>query len=144
MVCTCELGGPILTNVAFLAGGGSGEVHLVPSHLQQYEEERRKLKERKAAKTILIIVGAAFLCYAPTVLLLITSSLAIDEISVQTVARIVLTCTFANSTLNPFIYYWKNTAMREGMKRVLRRLFPVLQTRVVAAPKTRISRSDKS
>ena len=82
------------------------------------------LEERKALKTTTFILGGVFLFYLPSILtgLLMQGfpgSLA-KRISVSSMS-LTASSFLLNSLYNPIIYCWRNTAMRQAVKKLLKK-----------------------
>ena len=79
-------------------------------HLPQ-EDVERFLKENKALKTTLFVVGAVLVCLLPVgffFIVVVTGLHDIFPINVQ----LMQTCAMLNSLVNPLIYCWRQKEMR--------------------------------
>ena len=74
------------------------------------EQVERFVKENKALKTTVYVLGAVVLCYVPVAILLLTN------IPVPT--PWTRTCAMLNSLLNPLIYCWRQNEMRQFVFRL--------------------------
>ena len=85
---------------------------MINSQQLPQEEVEQFLKESKALKTTVYVVGAVGLCLLPTafLLLLIALDVHVPSISVQSWMK---TCVMLNSLLNPLIYCWRQKEMRK-------------------------------
>ena len=88
-------------------------------------EEQRKARERKSAKTVAMVLGVLFLCFVPMLLFLAFSLVqrfvfnnAVPLVVRQQNLYIAVTFAALNSSLNVFIYYWKNTEIRSAILKV--------------------------
>ena len=92
-------------------------------HLPQ-EDVERFLKENKALKTTLFVVGAVLVCLLPVgffFIVVVTGLHDIFPINVQ----LMQTCAMLNSLVNPLIYCWRQKEMRNvifGMRTQVGRL----------------------
>ena len=90
-------------------------------------EEERKARERKTAITTAYLLGLLFLCYFPFVLfgMIVPSLRAAGRIEVFTSRKLFMcatTLSLSNSSLNVFVYFWKNAEMKRAMQKVVREL----------------------
>ena len=87
-------------------------------------QERRK-KERRAAKTLAIILGTSFLCFLPRMILM---SLQRRKYSAAVYHAEKFTALFAflNSSLNPIIYYRRNKDIRSVCLKLCNRIPNIL------------------
>ena len=76
------------------------------------EEVEQFLKESKALKTTVYVVGAVMLCLLPTAFLLLFILLGVHAPS-RSVLSWMKTCVMLNSLLNPLIYCWRQKEMRK-------------------------------
>ena len=89
-------------------------------------EEQRKARERKSAKTVAMVLGVLLICYLPMLSFLaffVVQRFGFRKTEVLIIQRnlyIAITFTALNSSLNVFIYYWKNTEIRSAILKVLR------------------------
>ena len=88
-------------------------------------EEQRKARERKSTRTVATVLGLLFLCYIPMVLYL-TSFLVQrfvlmkdDPVAKQQGLYVAMTFAALNSSLNVFVYYWRNSEIRSAILKVL-------------------------
>ena len=78
------------------------------------QEVETILKENKALKTTVYVVGSLVLCFIPSLLLFV--SLAVKSPSLVTSVYFVSfgrVLTMLNSLLNPLIYFWRDKEMRK-------------------------------
>ena len=75
------------------------------------KEVQRFFKERKAVKTTVYVVGTVLLCFSPGTVLTILSN--IRELNIPYPAPWIITIVMLNSLLNPLIYCWHQTEMRQ-------------------------------
>ena len=86
--------------------------HIKTGQLPQ-EEVERFVKESKALKTTVLVVGAVMLCFLPTVLtILYFNLLAVGDLKNSCPQLLVRTFAMLNSLLNPLIYCWRQKEMR--------------------------------
>ncbi|XP_022784967.1 trace amine-associated receptor 1-like [Stylophora pistillata] len=74
--------------------------------------------EAKATKTIIIITGAFFLCFAPTLCVSLVHQLACtrDDVMLHVVYPMAESALFLTALINPAIYVWRNASVRESLK----------------------------
>ena len=88
------------------------------------EEKERFLRDRKALKTTVYVVGAVLLCLSPAAAWLLVSSflrVVAEELWAQmthdqlrkTIGPTVRTFVYLNSLINPLIYCWRQKEMRK-------------------------------
>ena len=88
------------------------------------EPVERKTRERKSVKTLAIILGLLLFCFVPMILHWICTRLKVlrgllrRELFLIYASNAVL----SNSSLNVFIYYWRNEEMRAAMRKVIRKI----------------------
>ena len=76
------------------------------------DEVKRFVKENKALKTTVFIVGAVIVCLLPVCFCFIVKVTGLYEICPIN-ARWMLTCAMLNSLVNPLIYCWRQKEMRK-------------------------------
>ena len=79
------------------------------------QEVETFLKENKALKTTVYVVGSLVLCFTPSLLLLVSIvvkrlSLVANSVSFVSFCRVLV---MLNSLLNPLIYFWRDKEMRK-------------------------------
>lgn len=95
-------------------------------------QERRK-RERRAAKTLAIILGSSFLCYLPRIIFLSVNRRRYDA-AVYHAEKFTALVVFLNSCLNPIIYCRRNKYIRTVCLKLCNRLLgnlPLVSTRHV-------------
>ena len=78
------------------------------------QEVEHFLKENKAFKTTVYVVGSLVLCFIPSSFLLL--SVGVDSLSLEDSVYFVSFCRvliMLNSLLNPLIYFWRDKEMRK-------------------------------
>ena len=75
------------------------------------EEVERFLKEKKALKTTVYVIGAVLLCFSPGAVIAILS--CIRELNIRYSAPWIMTIVMLNSLLNPLVYCWRQKEMRQ-------------------------------
>lgn len=75
------------------------------------------LEEKKAWKTTGIIIGGIFVCYLSAFLIPLVS-IIFPYIEIK---HVRFSCFLLNSLLNPIIYCWRSTTIREAMMQVLKK-----------------------
>ena len=79
------------------------------------QEVETFLKENKALKTTVYVVGSLVLCFTPSLFLLVSLvvkrlSLVANSVSFVSFCRVLV---MLNSLLNPLIYFWRDKEMRK-------------------------------
>eukprot|EP00794_Sanderia_malayensis_P015731 gene15731-17316_t len=99
-------------------------------HVKQVDKEFSsarllELKKRRRSTATIFIVVLIFLgCWAPYFILNFIWALGGNSSNLlYTLYYYALTLGYLNSSLNPFLYTFNNTALKTGIKRTLRRLF---------------------
>ena len=93
-------------------------------------EEERKTRERKSTGTIAIVLGLLFLCYVPLLLYLAIYLVhrfllkKHDKVPRHQGSYFAITFAALNSSLNVFVYYWRNSEIRSA---ILKMLEPITQ-----------------
>ena len=88
-------------------------------------EEQRKARERKSAGTIAIVLGLLLLCYVPLLIYLViflVNRFVFEnhyQVGKRKMAYVALTFAAMNSSLNVFVYYWRNSEIRSSILKVL-------------------------
>ena len=88
-------------------------------------EEARKARERKTAKTMAIVLGLFFVCYAPMLIYLVLEFFSSSKSTLVVRKKLFFvasTASFANSSMNVFVYYWRNEEMRSAMLKVIKKI----------------------
>ncbi len=102
------------------SSGGSSQ----PSQMYQFLEERQRIslsKERRAARTMAIIMGAFVACWLPFFLMYVIFPFceACAEKTDERVVNFIVWLGYVNSTLNPIIYTIFNVDFRRAFKNLL-------------------------
>ncbi|XP_031552623.1 octopamine receptor-like [Actinia tenebrosa] len=101
----------------------------------EYLTKRRKIyvKNRKAARTICIIVSAFLVCWMPyntfSIVMNICQKRCYAPLVFQ-VSQILLYFGYLNSILNPIIFSYQNVQFRKAYRMILRKVFPCLKISV--------------
>ena len=113
-------------------------------------EQVRRARERKGVETLAIILGLLFLCYIPIIIFLLflvvfylsgKTDTINNEVIIQKYFIISITFPFANSSLNVFVYFWKNSEIRTAIQKVLRPLYQRFQTEVTPVTQQSVQQS---
>ena len=81
---------------------------------------------RRSTNTMIILVAAFALSYIPFVITTAVSASQEQEDLRTSVAHcLAVAVMFANSSVNPVIYFWRVTELREAAERTLRRFHPL-------------------
>ena len=86
--------------------------------LGEQKREKNMKQERKAAKTLSIIMGTYSLCWCPFFVCNIIDPFIGYRIPF-TVWQLALWLGYVNSTINPFLYYFFNRTFRKAFTRIL-------------------------
>lgn len=76
----------------------------------------------KATRTIIIITGAFFLCFAPTLFAAVLHEVGAvrDEVAFHIVYPLAESALFLTALVNPIIYVWRNASVRVSFKEFTR------------------------
>ena len=74
---------------------------------------------KKTLKSMLYVYGAFLMCYLPYLCCVITMKSIGSSSTVYSVYLVTVTILLANSAINPFLYYWRITELREAVRRML-------------------------
>ena len=78
-------------------------------------------QEKRAAKRIACLISVFCICTLPTAIFLIMIG-SVAELRMKDLIGCWVTLIFyANSALNPFLYYWKNVFVKKSVKKLLKR-----------------------
>ena len=93
------------------------------SHSTDQQQNRPRTlddPETKATKTIIIITGAFFLCFAPTLCASIVHHIACvgDNVVLHVIYPLAESALFLTALINPAIYVWRNDSLRKGLKEI--------------------------
>lgn len=84
------------------------------------------IRYRRSTNTMIILVAAFALSYIPFVITTAVSASQEQEDLRTSVAHcLAVAVMFANSSVNPVIYFWRVTELREAAERTLRRFHPL-------------------
>lgn len=87
--------------------------------LGEQKREKSMRHERKAAKTLSIIMGTYSLCWFPFFIFNVTDPIIGYKIPF-TAWQLALWLGYVNSTINPFLYYFFNRTFRQAFIRILK------------------------
>lgn len=79
-------------------------------------------KQTKLAINVTYIVGFYLICNMPVIVVQLCQFAISMKFATLNIYGWVETVAFLNSTLNPLVCYWRNKDVRDGMKRMLKRL----------------------
>ena len=87
------------------------------------EEVERLIRESKALKTTVLVVGAVMLCFLPMAFILVLFFTGLNfyfglTIALCTPCFWIRTTVMLNSLLNPLLYCWRQSEMREFVFRL--------------------------
>jgi hypothetical protein len=85
---------------------------------QALDQARKMKSDYRAVKMLLLVVSGFLTCWVPLVVVL-TVMYADYRLINRTVLMVTYTVACFNSILNPIIYAWKNTKMRQAFKKLL-------------------------
>ena len=87
-------------------------------------DKRKKIlgTEIKAAKIMLLVVGALYISWIPTIGTIIATAICGYQCVSQMIVAIVTFLLFSNSFVNPVIYYFRFQSYRNAMKQTVKKL----------------------
>lgn len=98
--------------------------HSQASQNSSYPNRPRSLgvAEAKATKTIIIITGSFFLCFAPTLCVSFVHQLAYvrEDVILHVVYPLAESALFLTALVNPVIYVWRNALVKESLKELFK------------------------
>ena len=105
-------------------GGGSVRGLNAGSHLTQFLAEKQRIslsRERRAARTMAVVMGAFVLCWLPFFLMYVTMSFckSCERDTDPRVVNLIVWLGYVNSTLNPLIYTVFNVDFRRAFAALL-------------------------
>ena len=89
-------------------------------------------QQRKSQRTLGLIFGLLFICFVPALIYIIlrhSNVMVLYEYN-EPAMLFSTNVVFSNSFLNVLVYYWRNEEMREGMRKVLRKVRQKFQNQV--------------
>ena len=101
----------IMMSYAILYKETSYQQNKIKTQRLLQEEVEKFLKEKKALKTTVYVIGAVLLCFSPGAVLTILSY--IGELNIPYSAPWIITIVMLNSLLNPLVYCWRQREMRQ-------------------------------
>ncbi|KAJ7372586.1 hypothetical protein OS493_017857 [Desmophyllum pertusum] len=77
-------------------------------------------QETRATKTVIIITGAFFLCFAPTLCASIVHQAGAveDDVMLHVIYPLAECALFLTALINPVIYVWRNASVRKSLKEI--------------------------
>ena len=95
------------------------EQRLKITNTANYSFHLQFLKHKKAERTVSWVVGSIFICYFPLLVHLIYVTFKGNTVyDLYVVSTYLTTLVFLNSSLNPFVYCWRNRTIRMAVKKV--------------------------
>lgn len=94
----------------------------VSNHTDQGQGNDISNQEAKKAKTIVTITAAFFLCFAPTLCASIVHQAGAvkDDVVLHMIYPLAECALFLTAVVNPIIYVWSNTSVRDSLKELIR------------------------
>ncbi|XP_068717718.1 histamine H2 receptor-like [Montipora capricornis] len=80
----------------------------------------RVAKEARHARNVAWLTSAFFVCYLPTLAVMIAYTIVGYTVDLKTIYLWSDTLVFLNSSINPGIYCWRNRGFREAVSKLLR------------------------
>ena len=91
---------------------------------QQVDEHSRNVAScKKSAITMFVVHCFFILCYLPFICTALILSIGDHYLSEQFALEVSLTFVFINSSINPVVYCWRVSEIREAMRETVRKLF---------------------
>ena len=91
-------------------------------HLRS-QDGRDMARFRRTTNTMILLVGAFVGSYIPFVITTATSALqAKEDMRVSVAHCVAVALVFTNAAVNPLIYFWRVSELREAAKRTLRKI----------------------
>ena len=126
----------IMTNTYNTPPSSEDGLEMRPRSYTTTSRRRFAIRELKATKTLIIVVGAFLICWLPLFVLLAMQQYARDYVhrwppKVQEILGILFIYTLPqfNSCLNPYIYTFHNSEFRAVFKTVCSKLLPFMKVR---------------
>jgi len=117
-------------------GGGGGSLAAPGSHLTQFLAEKQRIslsRERRAARTMAVVMSAFVLCWLPFFLMYVTMSFcaSCQRNTDPRVVNFIVWLGYVNSTLNPLIYTVFNVDFRRAFAALLQPRYTCRRTVIV-------------
>ena len=93
----------------------------IKTQLVNRQERERFLREKKAFKTTVLVVGAVVLCFLPTILLMLSIVYRLPLAKSEHFSDWARMFAMLNSLLNPLIYFWRDKEMRTMVSKLFSR-----------------------
>jgi heme exporter protein D len=93
------------------------------SHGAPNAEELRKAREKKRAKTIIVMLALVFLCYGPTIILIFVSKIpSVDQVDLQFGWMACRTISLSHSSFAILVYGLRTKEIRSAYKDIMNKL----------------------
>ncbi|XP_071944254.1 octopamine receptor beta-2R-like [Antedon mediterranea] len=95
--------------------GSVGTLTKLQKHLSK-SKLNTQTREIQVAKTSFIVLSAFIICWTPFVLLVVLHK---KHVAPSVLASMLVLLSLANSSINPFIFAWRNRQFRNAYKRII-------------------------
>lgn len=89
---------------------------------EDIDKTRSLTRNKKTAFCMLLVYCLMILCYFPTVVMLAVLQIADRSILRQLIFELTISLVFLNSSLNPFVFYWRLSDVRRAVNKTLRKI----------------------
>ena len=95
--------------------------YAVNDNTAQEQSSNINAQETRAAKTVIIITAAFFLCFAPTLCVSIAHQAGAleDDVMLHVIYPLAECALFLTAMINPIIYVWRNASIRDSVKEIM-------------------------
>lgn len=98
------------------------DVHTMSTQIEgNVDNSRSVLHYKKSTIAMISVVGVFTACFLPLMCVSIAHRVRGYTIPVRTAYLVVSTIAFLNSSVNPFVYFWRMKALRQAMKTVVKK-----------------------
>lgn len=113
----------LITNGAILKEIRRHEKRIAQDEITSNSDQVRKRREKKRAKTISLMIALVFLCYIPTLLMVVLIKLpSVDQVNLQFGWMACRTISLSHSTFDIVVYGIRTEEIKKSFKKVLNKL----------------------
>lgn len=113
----------LITNGTILKEIQRHEKRIAHDEISSNSDEIRKAREKKRAKTISLMIALVFLCYIPTILMVMLIKLpSINQVDLQFGWMTCRTIALSHSTFDIVVYGLRTEEIKKAFKKVLNKL----------------------